>query len=88
MWIRRASILFETSSRTVLTRAARLQKNYMPSGRKVFFTDACCLTDESQLRICVPASDVIDGNIGEGVKEILSTLRTRNGENVQTIYDL
>ena len=52
----------------------------MPSGRKVFFPDAYRVTDESRLRICVPASDVIDGNIGEGVKEILSTLRTRNGE--------
>ena len=43
-----------------------------------------------QLRICVPASDVIEGNIGDGdgVKEILHTLRTRNGENVQIIYDL
>lgn len=82
MWIRRAFKSFGTSSRTELARAAQLQKDYMPSGRKVFFPDAYCLTDESQLRICVPASDVIDGNIGEGVKEIMSTLRTRNGENV------
>ena len=44
----------------------------------------------SQLRICVPASDVIEGNIGDGdgVNEILHTLRTIDGENVQIIYDL
>ena len=85
MRIRKASKTFRTSSRTVPTRAAQLQKDYMPSGRKVFFADAYCLTDESQLRICVLTSDFIDGNIGEGVKEILCTLRTRNGEKVRII---
>lgn len=60
----------------------------MPSGRKVFFADAYCLSDENQLRICVPASDVIGGNISEGVKEILLTLRMRNGEDFQIICDL
>ncbi|KAN0135817.1 hypothetical protein V8E53_006269 [Lactarius tabidus] len=43
-------------------------------------TDTSCSASERlhAVLICVPASDIIDGNIDEGVKEILQTLRTRN----------
>ena len=36
-----------------------------------------------QFRICVPASDAIDGKLGDGVEEILGL---RNGEDVQMLY--
>lgn len=39
--------------------------------------------EKYQFRICVPASDAIDGGLGYGVKEILSL---RTGERVQIMY--
>ena len=53
----------------------------MPSGREAmsklpFF----CLADMSQPRICVPTSDAIEGSIGEGVEEIMSS---RKGKRIQ-----
>ena len=51
----------------------------MLSGREVSFCRLMfCLIDED-LRICVPASDAISGEIGEGVEEILGM---RTGEHV------
>jgi hypothetical protein len=36
-----------------------------------------CIVDENQFRICVPASDAINGRLGDGVEDILGL---RNGE--------
>ena len=41
------------------------------------------IIDEYNFRICVPASDAIDGNLGDGVEEILSL---RIGEDIQPLY--
>jgi hypothetical protein len=39
-----------------------------------------CIIDQNQFRICVPASDAVDGRLGDGVEQILVI---RNGESVQ-----
>jgi hypothetical protein len=41
-----------------------------------------CIIDPNQFRICVPASDAVDGKLGDGVEEILAI---RDGEWVQNV---
>jgi hypothetical protein len=41
------------------------------------------LFDETRCRICVPASEVIEGRLGDGIEEILGL---RSGEDVQILY--
>lgn len=62
---------FGTSSRTVLTPAVRIQKDCTLSGRGIFFLMLCRIADENHLRVCVPASDAIAGELGGGAEEIL-----------------
>ena len=64
-----------TSSRAALAQVAHFQKGYMWSGKEVYFCDdyiMVCLTCKNQFRICIPASEAIAGQLGEGVEEILS----------------
>jgi hypothetical protein len=42
-----------------------------------------CIIDENECRLCVPASDAIDGRLGDGIEEILGL---RSGEDVQMLY--
>ena len=66
-----------TSSHPALTQVAHLQRDYMLSGREVYFVTFYVLYN--QFRICIPASDAITGRLGEGVEEILGM---RTGEHV------
>jgi hypothetical protein len=62
------------------TQTFRLLTDYMLSGREIYFDRLMsCLIEEDKFRICVPASDAITGELGEGVEEILGM---RSGEHV------
>jgi hypothetical protein len=84
LWIlrlgtRKTCRLSGISSHAALTQVTPLQRDYMLSGREVHCRSVQCFIDETP-RICVPASDAVDGRLGGGIEEILSL---RSGKSVQ-----
>jgi hypothetical protein len=73
----RAYELFEISSQPVPIQIVQPQKDWMPSGEKLE-TALILVRLKSQPRICVPTSDAQNGNIGEGVEEILNMRRGKS----------
>ena len=68
-------------SQAVRTRAVQPRKDCMPSGRETKLQITLILFDWFFFtRICVPASDAINGSIGEGIEDILNI---RSGKRVQ-----
>jgi hypothetical protein len=57
-----------TLSRPATIRVAQLRRDYTLSGKEVMLLD---YTADGELRICIPTSDVIHGQVDEGVKMLL-----------------
>ena len=78
-----------TSSHTALTQVARFLKGYMLSGKDVYFCNGYYLfLSVKSIRICIPASEAIAGQLGEGVEEILSMKITgkRTRDQIESVY--
>jgi hypothetical protein len=61
----------EILSLPTTTRAAKLRNDYTLFGKEAMFHWLLSYTADGELRICIPMSDVIHGQVDEGVKMLL-----------------